>query len=127
MLEEDLDKREHAHHEQRMSGMLTSPKRRELGGGRFALVGRDVLGSNGPRSLAGSMIGEREDEVYDGCESASNVTEEEKELSGAERASQAGEEKKAAWLLMKLSVRDGETSPVLGDVHRVKRRRAISM
>jgi len=99
------------------------------------------------------------DEEYDGEESAGDITDADRagsdeggdreEVLGARSVTEnggngsttAGEEKKAAWLLMKLSVKDGEASGNEGggrlmspngedgdlDGPRVKRRRATSM
>lgn len=81
------------------------------------------------------------DDEYDGEESATSVTDD--KGSGDEKSSDremedvgsngvGGAEKKAAWLLMKLSVKDGEglsetRKETEGEGHRVKRRRATSM
>lgn len=79
------------------------------------------------------------DDEYDGEESASPTDDKMSEIEKSgdkemDDVSFGGAEKKAAWLLMKLSVKDGECGAEASRVHdamedgpRIKRRRATSM
>ncbi|KAK2630614.1 hypothetical protein QTJ16_001434 [Diplocarpon rosae] len=90
------------------------------------------------RTGGGKRRAEDADDEYDGeddnnnnSSSSSNNASLGPESAGAEAEAAGGAEKKAAWLLMNLSVQDGEcgasTDCGLGEGPRIKRRRATSM
>lgn len=99
--------------------------------------------SSGWRGVVKRRNEEVDNDEYDGGESATSVTDDKGSVGdekGSDREMEdvgsngvGGAEKKAAWLLMKLSVKDGECGVEAGkekdsdEGPRIKRRRATSM